>query len=365
LMIFNALWSVMTSKLPRTTKLILDILNNHTWDMVNSTCLWYCGEPTRRHMFQLAVKEKQWKIVKQWADHTLYDDQRWWALDEAYKEKQWDVMLRLADHGLAELELTKVTNRLIRSADWDIFLAMLERGVDIAEIKATLLQTLSKNAQRNIPSPERMEKALGQVLTLEDKLRSLKFEVEGANALETRDWRRVFYFAQRSRAGPSYKLRALKAAIKSKAWHVVIPLIRLGIDTAKHDSLFTGMMKRRQWGVCSALLDLGVSLQVCLDALSELMEMNQWTLVARVMEFNVGDAVRQQVMQRAMERREGSVVWRCISTMDHYRLSVEERQTLFQQAFSHGDWQTIKPLVEMKDDTGSKQYGGDRGKQDQ
>ena len=66
----------------------------------------------------------------------------------------------------------------------------------------------------------------------------------------------------------------------------------------------------------------------------------------------MGDAVRLKVMQRAMERREGSVVGECISTMQHYRLSVKEREELFQQAISRGVLQAVKPLVEEKDETG-------------
>jgi hypothetical protein len=82
------------------------------------------------------------------------------------------------------------------------------------------------------------------------------------------------------------------------------------------------------------------------------MEMNQWTLVARVMEFIVDDDMKHPVIQRAMERREGSVVWRCLSTMQHYRPSVKEREKLFQQAMDRGMWQLVKPLMEKKDSTG-------------
>jgi hypothetical protein len=82
------------------------------------------------------------------------------------------------------------------------------------------------------------------------------------------------------------------------------------------------------------------------------MEMNQWALVARVMEFIMDDDMKHQVIQRAMESREGSVVWRCLSTMQHYRPSVKERKKLFQQAMDRGMWQLVKPLIEKKDSTG-------------
>jgi hypothetical protein len=82
------------------------------------------------------------------------------------------------------------------------------------------------------------------------------------------------------------------------------------------------------------------------------MEKSQWTLVARVMEFIVDDDMKHQIIQRAMENREGSVMWRCLSTMQHYRPSVEEREKLFQQATDRGMWQLVKPLIEKKDSTG-------------
>jgi hypothetical protein len=99
-------------------------------------------------------------------------------------------------------------------------------------------------------------------------------------------------------------------------------------------------------------MEQGVSVQLCLYALPVFTEMNQWTLVARVMEFIVDDDMKRQVMQRAMESREGSVVWRCLSTMQHYRPSVDERKKLFLLAMDRGMWQLVKPLVEKKDRTG-------------
>jgi hypothetical protein len=133
---------------------------------------------------------------------------------------------------------------------------------------------------------------------------------------------------------------------------VAISLIRQVTDFALRDTIFTEMVKLRQWGVCRALLDQGVSVSLCMDALPQLMDANQWILVARVMEFDVGDETRRQVMQRALDRREGSVVWRCISIMQNYRLYEKERIDLFKHAFSRGIWQIVKSLVEIKDDTG-------------
>ena len=67
---------------------------------------------------------------------------------------------------------------------------------------------------------------------------------------------------------------------------------------------------------------------------------------------DVDDALRRRVMQRAMERKQGTVVWQCVITMHSYRLSVEERKELFQEAFSREVLQAIKPLIEVMDVTG-------------
>jgi hypothetical protein len=308
---------------------VRNILKPHAFKPFDTACMWVCAEQVRRQLFRLAVEQGWWIVVKQRADHTLYEDERWWALQEAYKHQQWDVMLQLAEYGLTEVETMLVRKQLVESADWGTVLHMLDRGVDIAEIKA-----LSERKQREQEPRVDLEATCRKVLALHDALNKLSTsERKKTEALSKRRWRRVFFYLQRS-FDTVYCTRALQTAIQSKAWHVVIPLVRLGTDPVQRDSLFTLMIKRRHWGVCRALLEQGV--QLCLDALPQLMEMSQWTLVARVMEFDVGDEVRQQIMQRAMERREGSVVWRCISTMQYDHLTEEERKTMFQQAFQRG-----------------------------
>jgi hypothetical protein len=37
------------------------------------------------------------------------------------------------------------------------------------------------------------------------------------------------------------------------------------------------------------------------------------------MEFIIDDEIKHQFIQRAIKSREGSVVWRCLITMRHYR----------------------------------------------
>jgi hypothetical protein len=56
-------------------------------------------------------------VVNRWADHTLYEDERWWALQEAHKLKQWDVMLQLAEHGLTDAETMLIRKQLVESGD--------------------------------------------------------------------------------------------------------------------------------------------------------------------------------------------------------------------------------------------------------
>nr|KAG5695611.1 hypothetical protein BaRGS_032251 [Batillaria attramentaria] len=154
---------------------------------------------------QFLVEEKLWDIVKELADHSLYDDQRGWALGQALYDKQWDVMVVLADHGLTDEQLRKVYRQVAKHADWHT-----------------------------------------------------------------------------------------------------------------------------------------------------MMEADQWILVARVMELSLDDTERRRVMQAALEKKEGSVVAHGISVMEG-RLSVEEREVMFDQALSQGVWQGVKRLVEEKDDTGMAQ----------
>ncbi|XP_070175761.1 uncharacterized protein [Littorina saxatilis] len=322
--------------------------SHNSWNVISHACLSRVWEQDRRHLLQAAVKQRQWSVVKQWADHTLYDDQRVWALDETLREKQWDVALLLADHGLTTTELMRVRYRLAKYADWDTVLHMFERGADVAEVSERLgrmNEDKKMNSSLKLDIRQRYIHALG----LERNMQA-RCQTNLEKACQTRQWAFVLYCLFRNPM-KNYVRLALKAAMKTKTWHVVMQLVRLMTDTLQRDSLFSRMMKLRQWGVCRALLEQRLSIKVCLDALPQLMEMNQWTLVARVMEHEVPDDVRQEVMDRAWETREGSVVWLCIKSLQT-PLSVEEREALFQRAFSCQLWQVVKPLVEEKDDTG-------------
>jgi hypothetical protein len=110
----------------------------------------------------------------------------------------------------------------------------------------------------------------------------------------------LFHLHRHHRAASASVQWLLQRAIEQSAWHVVMHLVTLGMDTAQRDSLLTDMITRRQWGVCSVLLEQGVSVQSCLDALPVFVEMNQWTLVARVMEFIVDDHMKHKVIQQAV-----------------------------------------------------------------
>ena len=65
------------------------LLRHKRWDVISHACLSHVWEQVRRQLFQAAVEQRQWSAVKRWADHSLYDDQRGWALEEAFQEKQW------------------------------------------------------------------------------------------------------------------------------------------------------------------------------------------------------------------------------------------------------------------------------------
>ena len=327
-------------------------LRHKKWDIIRRADLSGVREQVRRRLLTAAAKQRQWSLVAQWAGHTLYDDQCLEALEEAYTHKQWRVYLLLADHGPTELELMRVHYRLARYANWAVVLKMFERGADLIECQegirpGTNLRLLDQEKDDNERRPRYVKLVLLQK-TWEARMVQLG---SLQAALERKEWSVALHEINRRHRREEIVL-ALKAALISREWPVVIYLIRQGIGTRLCDGLFSLMVTIQRWDVCRVLLEEGVDLQLGLAALPQLMEQNQWTLVARLMEYDVGDALRRQVMQQALDRREGSVVWQCIVNMEHDRLSVEERQELFHEAFNRENWQAVKPLVEVKDDTG-------------
>ena len=325
------------------------LLRHKRWDIISHACLTHVWEQDRRQLFQAAVEQRQWNAVKRWADYSLYDDQRGWALEEAFQEKQWDAFLLLADYGLVESELMCVHYRLAKHADWDTVLQLFERGGDVTDVKELLTGDKSRKAAYDKDDALKRQQRAFELGGLERALNARKMALKTLKrAAKQADWSVVLFSLQRTPVVYHTHL-ALKPAVANGVWHVVRQLIKLGIDAAQRDSMFTRMVKQRQWGVCMVLLEQGVSVDLCLAALPELMDMDQWTLVARVMMYDVDDAVRRQVMQRAMERKQGTVVWQCVITMHGDRLSVEERKKLFQEAFNREVLQAIKPLIEIKD----------------
>ena len=298
------------------------------------------------------MEQRQWSAVKRWADHSLYDDQRGWALKEAFQEKQWDVFLLLADYGLVVSELMCVHSRLAKYADWNTVLQPYERGGDVTDVKELLTGDKSRKAAYDKDDAMKRKQRAFELGRLESALNARKTALKTLKrAAKQGDWSVVLFSLQRTPVVHHIHL-ALKAAVANGVWHVVRQLIKLGTDAAQRDSLFTRMVKQRQWGVCMVLLEQGVSVELCLTALPELMDMDQWTLVARVMMYDVDDAVRRRVMQRAMERKQGTVVWQCVITMHGDRLSVVERKELFHRALSREALQAIRPLIEVNDATG-------------
>ena len=335
------------------------------WRIIRNASLSHVGEQVRRELFQAAVKLKEWAVVQQWADHSLYDDQRGWALQEAFREKRWDVFLQLADHGLTDSEARRVHYRLAKYADWTLVRRVFETGADITEITELLEGTfheklISESAKRRNPKGKQgneeesqevrdLRSRWWQLSMLQQKLQRGASRSFGV-ALKRGKWRIVLCRVIQSESAEDFR-RALEAAREQGAWSVVMRLVKLGMDAAQRNSLFPEMLRQQRWGVCRELLDKGVSVQLCLAALPELMKLNQWTLVARVMEYDIGDDVRRRVLETALDRREGSVVWQALSSMDQ-PVSEAERRAMFQRARRHKMWQTMRPLMEATDSTG-------------
>nr|KAG5693191.1 hypothetical protein BaRGS_014081 [Batillaria attramentaria] len=327
-----------------------------------------------------AVEQREWTIVKQLADHSLYDDQRDWALGEALRERQMAVFMLLADHGLTEDQLRRVYRQVAKHADWNTVLELFERGADVLLVSEEL-ETANPSRER-LPTEDEMEKyerkfednpALENEYRerwqkIEDlearyrkrcrKLRALERRLETEkqdfdNAVKQKNWRAVLHRLRRTSTQEQARL-ALDHAVQSEAWHVVVQLVKLSMDADERETFLPEAIRRRQWGVARALLERGVSAELCLNVLPELLKEGQWILVARVMEHGVSDDQRRQIIQEGLDHREGSVVAHCISIMEG-TLTVEEREAIFERSLRHGLWQAVRRLVEEKDSTGIAQ----------
>lgn len=69
----------------------LGLLKKKRWKVMKIASLTFLWEETRRAMWQAAVKEGKWAVVSRWADPSLYDDQRSWALSQALEHREWQV----------------------------------------------------------------------------------------------------------------------------------------------------------------------------------------------------------------------------------------------------------------------------------
>nr|KAG5706542.1 hypothetical protein BaRGS_028713 [Batillaria attramentaria] len=304
------------------------------------------------------------------ADHTLYDDQRSLMIKTALEQEQWDVVMVLADHGMTDDQLRRVHRQVAKHADWNTVLQLFERGANLHRVTKELE---TANPSRHRPPDERKldedeyRKRLAEYTEIETKYKQRLKELETLasqlerdamdyrEAIQASNWAAVLYHIYRGASEDQVKM-TLEAAVEKEAQHVLVTLVRLGMDAAQRDWLFREAMTRRLWSVGRALLERPVSRELPRDAaswdtLQRLMEEGQWILVARVMEYDVSDDLRLNVMHHALNRREGSVVAYIISIMEG-RVTVKERETVFRQALSKGLWETVRRLVEEKDSTG-------------
>ncbi|XP_070178172.1 uncharacterized protein [Littorina saxatilis] len=320
------------------------------WDVIRHACLSCVCEQDRRQVFQAAVKQRQWGVVKRWADYSLYDDQRLWALGEAKGEKRWDVYVKLAGHGLSEWERMGVLYRVAMHADWKLVRHMVNTVADVSYMKDLL--TNARPTRQSRPKPENSQQRIEQLTEFEKTLKMYTNTLKTLKAAAKRGkWQVVLYNIRHKLDLQHAPRHALKAAVSSEAWQAVIQLVRLETDVTRRNSLFRDMVSQQQWAVCRELLEQGVSDELCVQALNDLMEHRQWTLVAMVMRCPMSEERKKKMMFRALRMREGSVVWQCINTLRR-TLSEEERVNIFHLAFNRKVWQAVKPLVEIKDETG-------------
>lgn len=344
-----------------------------TWDLVQHVDTSRVWEEVRRWLLQAAVTEKQWKVVTHLADHSLYDDQRNWLMKVALEEKQWDVLSVLADHGLTDDQLRRVHRQVAKHANWDTVQQLFTRGANLRQVREDL-ETANPSRLRP-PDKRKLEedeykKWLAEYNKIENdykhrvqQLKDLESQLwneakKYKHAVHEGRWNVVLYKIFRG-AGKEIIDMALEAAVETKAAHVLVTLVRRGLDDAQRISLFSKVVTHGLWAAGRALLERPVSRELfadfgCWETLHVLMEAGQWVLVARVMEYGVGDELRRRVMWEALDRREGSVVAHIISCMEG-EFTVVERETVFKRAITHGLWQTVWRLVEEKDCTGIDQ----------
>ncbi|KAL8591492.1 hypothetical protein ACOMHN_000507 [Nucella lapillus] len=332
------------------------MLREKRWEVINQACLSHVWEHDREELFKAAVEQSQWDVVEQWADHTLDDDQRDWAMKEAFKEKQWMAYLLLADHGLTMEEHMHAVYIVAKYGNWDTVLEMVERGGDLTEV-SNMLETWVLGNLRKKPKADTVHVFWERC----EKLLRLRYRFE-RNSLQS-PWKALKHSLWGSILfnilhGPSdeYFSQVLHKVIEEEEWHILLHLVRLGMNATERDWLFPQMVRQQQWGVCRKLLEIGVDIQLCLEALPELMDRNQWALVARVMDYDVDDAVRLQLMHSAFQRREGVLFWHCLTTLKKDELlSTKMRSQLFHQAIGRDIWQVVKPLIENPKGPGVQQ----------
>jgi hypothetical protein len=162
-------------------------LQQRRWDVICQANVQHAWEQVRRELFCAAVDEGHWEIVQQWADNTLYHDQRWWALEEAYKHQQWGAMLELACHGLNEIEQMRVRYRLAMYADWRVVLRMFSYGVDVTEVRQMVenVMTSSRMTKRDPGKIDLLAKRWKKLSQLEKKLSNRLSEISLTNRENT------------------------------------------------------------------------------------------------------------------------------------------------------------------------------------
>ncbi|KAK7093497.1 hypothetical protein V1264_007238 [Littorina saxatilis] len=318
-------------------------------DLVGHTCWYHVPEEVRRFVLCNAVKGKRWEAVSQLADHSLYDDERGWALGQAMYSGQWRVFLMLAQQGLNKDQRRRVYRQVAKHGDWDTVHEMLERGADVRTVHAELF---TANISRDPHPPEdvvtRYKDRLTQLRDLGKKLAREAKDFDGA--VSSKNWSAVLYKIRR-RGTEGEVWQAMMAALEARAWHVLTQLVRGRNSPALRKQLFPLVMEQQQWSVVRVLLERGVSVELRLSAIPIFLEHHQWLLAARVTEHDVTDSVIRHVMRQALEHREGSLAAHCIGSLKE-PLSVIERQTIFQQALSKGLWWAVKRLVEERDPEG-------------
>nr|KAG5703799.1 hypothetical protein BaRGS_009597 [Batillaria attramentaria] len=254
-------------------------------------------EETRRWYLRFLVEEKLWDMMKELADHSLYDDQRGWALGQALEEKQWDVVVVLADHGLTDDQMRRVYRQVAKHANWDTVSQLFDRGVCMRE---SAVQNKAWNVVMQL---------VRQGMNV-DKRNSL-FPM----AIQQQQWGLGRALLER---GVSVELSraALPELIEADQWILVARVMELSLDDTERRRAMQVALDKKEGSVVAhgmSVLEGRLSVEERKALFKHALSHGMWQAVKRLVEEkdSTGIAQRDEALVAAVEHNQWDIVDHC------------------------------------------------------